>query len=185
LRLLDDDDWMEMKIVLTEFAVIKNLKKWANSHEDHFPKTLFALSRCKIIENDGSGDLLSQLWMHINEWDEVALVAQQRRKWKTRCEGTSWLFIVAHFMAVTCIYREDLPRVTTSHIRHRLIEKNKRQKKATNLWGFGSDFNGPFTRTSCAHCPTPPGEASERVCVFLSLLSSTLLQVYKEQSTFK
>jgi hypothetical protein len=39
--------------------MMKNLKKRVSSHEDHFLKTLFALSRCRIAEDDGSGDLLS------------------------------------------------------------------------------------------------------------------------------
>jgi hypothetical protein len=43
-------------------------------------KFLFTLSRCKIAENDGSGDLLSHSQMHIDEWDEVTLAAQQRRR---------------------------------------------------------------------------------------------------------
>jgi ribosomal protein L20A (L18A) len=40
-----------------------------------FPKTLFALSRCRITEDDGSRDLLSRSQMHIDERDEVALAA--------------------------------------------------------------------------------------------------------------
>jgi hypothetical protein len=31
----------------------------ASNHEDRFPKTLFTLSRCRITEDDGSGDLPS------------------------------------------------------------------------------------------------------------------------------
>jgi hypothetical protein len=30
------------------------------SHVERFSKTLFVLSRCRIAEDDGSGDLLSQ-----------------------------------------------------------------------------------------------------------------------------
>jgi hypothetical protein len=44
--------------------------------EDRFPKTLFTLSRCRIAEDDGSGDLLSRSQMHIDERDEVASVTQ-------------------------------------------------------------------------------------------------------------
>jgi hypothetical protein len=33
--------------------------KRASSHEDRFLKTLFILSQCIIVEDDGSGDLLS------------------------------------------------------------------------------------------------------------------------------
>jgi hypothetical protein len=39
--------------------MMKNLKKQVSSHEDHFLKILFTLSQCKIVEDDGSGDLLS------------------------------------------------------------------------------------------------------------------------------
>jgi hypothetical protein len=70
--------------------VVKNLKKRASSRENHFPKTLFTLSQCRITEDDGPGDLLSQSQMHVDERDEVTLAAQQRRK--TRCIGGSWLF---------------------------------------------------------------------------------------------
>jgi hypothetical protein len=32
--------------------VVKNLTKQASSHEDRIPKTLFALSRCRIVDDD-------------------------------------------------------------------------------------------------------------------------------------
>jgi hypothetical protein len=67
--------------------MMKNLKKRASSREDHFSKTLFILSWCRITEDDGSGDLLSRSQMHVDERDEVALAAQQRRRQKTRCVG--------------------------------------------------------------------------------------------------
>jgi hypothetical protein len=41
------------------------------------PKILFALSRCRITEDDGSGDLLSRSQMHVDERDEVASAVQQ------------------------------------------------------------------------------------------------------------
>jgi hypothetical protein len=49
----------------------------------------------KIAEDDGFGDLLSRLQMHVDEWDEIALVAQQRRRRKPRYVGGSWLFVFA------------------------------------------------------------------------------------------
>jgi hypothetical protein len=71
--------------------------------------------------------------MHVDEWDEVALTAQQRRSQKARCVGGSWLFIVSCSVVAACIYREELTRVTTSHnqlglslsthIRHGLVAK--------------------------------------------------------------
>jgi hypothetical protein len=71
--------------------------------------------------------------MHIDEWDEVALVAQQRRRRKPRSIGGSWLFIISSFVAAARTYREDPSRVTSSHnrlglslskhIRHGLIAK--------------------------------------------------------------
>jgi hypothetical protein len=60
--------------------VVKNLMNRASSHEDHFPKTLFTLSRCKIAEDDGFGDLLSRSQMHVDEWDEIASAAQQQKR---------------------------------------------------------------------------------------------------------
>jgi hypothetical protein len=54
---------------------MKNLKKRVSSHEDRFLKILFALSRCRIAEDDDFGDLLSRSWMHVDERDEVALAA--------------------------------------------------------------------------------------------------------------
>jgi hypothetical protein len=42
-----------------------NLEKRLSSHVERFPKTLFALSWCRITEDDGSGDLLSQSQMHL------------------------------------------------------------------------------------------------------------------------
>jgi hypothetical protein len=47
--------------------MMNNMKKRARSREDRFPKTLFTLSQCRIVENDGSEDLLFQSQMHINE----------------------------------------------------------------------------------------------------------------------
>jgi hypothetical protein len=61
-------------------AMMKNLMKRASSHKDRFPNTLFTLSRCRITEDDGSGDLLSQSQMHIDERDEEVLAVQQRMR---------------------------------------------------------------------------------------------------------
>jgi hypothetical protein len=72
--------------------VVKNLTKRASSREDRFPKILFALSRCMIAKDDGSGDLLSRLQLHVDERDEVALAAQQRRRRRPRYVGDSWFF---------------------------------------------------------------------------------------------
>jgi hypothetical protein len=60
--------------------MVKNLMKRASSCEDRFPKTLFTLSQCRITEDDGFRDLLSRSHMHVNEWDEVASVAQQQKR---------------------------------------------------------------------------------------------------------
>jgi hypothetical protein len=57
--------------------VVKNLKKGATSGEDRFPKTLCALFRCRIAEDDDSGDLPFRSQMHVDERDEVASAAQQ------------------------------------------------------------------------------------------------------------
>jgi hypothetical protein len=53
--------------------------------------------------------------MHIDDWDKIDLVAQQQRRRKPRCVGGSWLFVVTSSVAATHIYREDPPRVTSSH----------------------------------------------------------------------
>jgi hypothetical protein len=55
--------------------------------------------------------------MHVDEWDEVALAAQQWRRRKPRCISGSWLFVVTHSVAATRIHREDAPSVTVSHNR--------------------------------------------------------------------
>jgi hypothetical protein len=94
--------------------MMKNLRKQMSNHEDHFSKTLFALFWCRIAEDDGSGDLLSRLRMHVDEQDEVALTAQQWKRRKPICIG-SWLFVVTSSMVTARIYREDPPRVTSSH----------------------------------------------------------------------
>jgi hypothetical protein len=74
--------------------VMKNLKKRVSNREDRFPKTLFVISRCRIVEDDGSGDLLSRSHMHVDERGEVVLATHQRRRQKTRCVGGMWLFVV-------------------------------------------------------------------------------------------
>jgi hypothetical protein len=51
------------------------LTKRVSSHEDRFPKTLFTLSWCRIVEDDGFRDLLSRSQMHIDEQDKVASAA--------------------------------------------------------------------------------------------------------------
>jgi hypothetical protein len=90
LRFLDDDDRMKTTISLMEFTLkVTTLDarptkrqtsrdeelKEASSHENRFPKTLFTLCRCRIAEDDDSGDLLSRSLMHVDEQDEVALAA--------------------------------------------------------------------------------------------------------------
>jgi hypothetical protein len=169
---------------------MKNLKTWASSREDRFPKTLLTLSWCRIAEDDGSRDLLSQSQMHVDKWDEVALAAQQRWRWKIRCIGGLWFFVVTHSVVAAHIYREDLPRVTASLMSTSIKmyqawthSKNKRQKEVTDLWGLRPNFDWLFTRPSCAraHCLTSPrharpgparrGKVSERTCVFLPFSS--------------
>jgi hypothetical protein len=142
------------------WAVMKNLKTWASSREYRFRRTLFALSRCRITEDDGFGDLLSRSQMHVDERGEVALVAQQRWRRKTKCIGGSWFFIVTRSVAVTRIYREYLPRVTAPYnqlglslykrIRHGLIAKINDKRRLR-------------------------GEASECVCFSLSPLFHILI----------
>jgi hypothetical protein len=85
-----------------------------SSREDHFSKTLFTLSRCRIIEDDGSRDLLSQSQVHAGDQDEVDLATQQRRRW--RCSWDyGWFLFCLFCMAVVRIYREKPHRVNTFH----------------------------------------------------------------------
>jgi hypothetical protein len=165
---------------------MKNLKKRGSSCEYHFLKTLFILSWCRITEEDSSGDLLSQSRMHIDEHDEIALVAQQRRKRKTRCIGSSWLFVVTSSVAAACIYREDSLRVTTSRnrlhlslskrIRYGLIVKINDKRRSRNYETL-SRILVDYSHARCAPVPchaTPRhgrrGEASAHI--FLSFSSS-------------
>jgi hypothetical protein len=173
------------------------MKNWASSRKDHFPKPLFTLSQCRITEDDGSGDLLSRSRMHVNEWDKVALTAQQRRKRKTRCVGDSWLFIVFRSVMTAHIYRKDLPRITTfdnrldlslsKRIRHKLIVKTNGKRK---LWTYEA-LSQILPYHSCTRrAPMPivsprpvrPNEQAH-VCDSPFLVSSTLLQVNREQLT--
>jgi hypothetical protein len=148
LRFFDDDDRMKTMIGLTEFALKamtlsahptmrqtshdEELKEASEQSRRRFLKTLVAISRCRIAEDNGSRDLLSRSSMHIDEQNEIALAVQQRRRQKHRCVG-SWLFVVTSSVVVARIYREDPLRLTASHnrldlslskrIRHGLIAK--------------------------------------------------------------
>jgi hypothetical protein len=103
-------------------------------------------------------------------------------------------------MAATRIYREDPPRVTTSRnllglslpkrIRHELTEKinGKRMPRTCEALGrISVDYSRAHRAPTPIVTPHPawPDEASERarVCVFPFLLSSTHLQVHREQPT--
>jgi hypothetical protein len=112
------------------------------------------------------------------------------------------LFVVARSVAASCIYREDPPRVTTSHnqlvlslskhIRHGLIAKINGKRKP---WTCEALDGILVDHSRARHAPVPitsphpawpglteRGEVSTRVSPFL--LSSTLLQVHREQPTF-
>jgi hypothetical protein len=85
--------------------VVENLTKRASSHEDRFPKTLFALHRCRITEDNGSRDLLSRLQMHVNERDEVASVAQPQKRRNLDMLVLSWLlFFLLLFLWQPYVY---------------------------------------------------------------------------------
>jgi hypothetical protein len=95
--------------------VMKNLMKRASSYEGRFPKTLFILSRCRITEDDGSGDMLSRSQMHVDEQDEVGSATQQQKRRNLDALMTHGCSCVATSMAAARIYREHLPRVIASH----------------------------------------------------------------------
>jgi hypothetical protein len=164
--------------------VVENLTKRASSREDRFPKTLFALSRCRIADDDGSRVLLSRSQVHVDEHDEVASAAQQQKRQNLDVLVLSWLLVFfTIFVAAVRIYREDLPRVTTSHnqvclslskrIRHGLVAKinDKRRPQAREAL---SQISTDYSRARRAPAPiaspclaTPrPSEASERAHVF-------------------
>jgi hypothetical protein len=76
---------------------VKNMTKRASSREDCFPKILFVFSRCRIAEDDGSGDLLSWLQMHIDERDEVTSTTQQQKRWNLDVLVFLWLLVCCYF----------------------------------------------------------------------------------------
>ena len=51
--------------------VVDEDRKRLSSRAERFPKTLFALSRCKNSESEGSGDLLSRSTVHAEDRDGV------------------------------------------------------------------------------------------------------------------
>jgi hypothetical protein len=97
--------------------VVKNLTKRGNSRENRFPKTLFALSHCSIVEDDDFRDLLSRSQMHVDERDEVASAAQQQKRWNLDVLVFFVVVRIATIVAATHIYREDMSRVIVSHNR--------------------------------------------------------------------
>jgi hypothetical protein len=101
---------------------MKNLTKRASSHVERFPKTLFTLSRCRIAEDDGSGDLLFQLQEHAGDRDEVVLAAQQRRRRNARGIRVGWDNIF--YAAAGHIYSGKPSRVKVSRNRLDLHIKN-------------------------------------------------------------
>jgi hypothetical protein len=156
----------------------------------------------QIADDDGFRDLLSRSWMHIDEQDEVALATQRRQK--PRCVGGSLLFVVTRFVAVTCIYGEDPPRVTvfhnrlalslSKHIRHGPIVKINGKRKPRTWEGLGRILmdhscvrHAPTSITSPLHATlhlTRPDEVRRAsACVSPFLLFFILLQVHREQPT--
>lgn len=80
-------------------------RKRASSRAERFPKTLFALSRCRIAEDDGSGDLLSQPQVHAGDRDEADLAAQQQMQ-KIRGAWTVGFLFSGCAAAAVRIYRK-------------------------------------------------------------------------------
>jgi hypothetical protein len=71
--------------------------KRVSSREDRFQKTLFALSRCRITEDDGSRDLLSWSQMHVDERNEIASVVHQQERQNQDVLMFSWLFVCYYY----------------------------------------------------------------------------------------
>jgi hypothetical protein len=157
--------------------VVKNWTKRVSSHEYRFPKTIFALSWCRITDDVGSKDLLSRSQMHIDKRDEVASTAQQQKRRSLDALVFFMAVRVTTILAAARIYREDPSRATASHnrlgvslskrIRQRLIAKlNGKSRSRT----FGSDFDKLFTHTSCAraHRLARLTSRQARTCFFIS-----------------
>jgi hypothetical protein len=170
--------------------VVKNWTKRASSHEDRFPKILFALSWCRITDDVGSKDLLSRSQMHIDKRDEVASTAQQQKRRSIDALVFFMAVRVTTILAAARIYREDPSRATASHNRLGLsLSKRIRQGLIAKLNGksrsrtFGSDFDKLFTHTSCARAHRLASPQGERARVSSFLPSSTHLQVHRKQPT--
>jgi hypothetical protein len=100
--------------------MMMNLKKRSSSHVEHILKALFALSWCRIAEDDSSEDMLSWSPMHVDDRDEV-VVAQQWRRRKPRCV-VGLVGLVASSVTAAHIYRGESPRITASHNRLSLYQ---------------------------------------------------------------
>jgi hypothetical protein len=180
-------------------------RRWPSARDRRRGRRAVSLDEASEQWTNGSGDLLSRSQMHINERDEVALAAQQQKRWNLDVLVFSWLLVfVAISVAATRIYREDMPTVTASRnwlglslskrIRHGLVAKinGKRRPRACEALGrilvdYSCTRRAPAPIASPCHtprhAPPRPDEASERACVFSFLLSSTHLQMYREQPT--
>ncbi len=131
--------------------------------------------------------------MHIDERDEVASAAQQEN-----LDALMFFMIVrvATTVVAAHIYREDPPRVIAFRnrlglslskcIRHGLVEKinGKRKPRTCEALGqilvhYSHTRHAPAPITSPCHARR--GEVSERACVSSFLLSSTHLQMHREQ----
>jgi hypothetical protein len=160
------------------------------------PKTLFALSQCRITEDDSSRSLLSRSHMHVDERDKVASTTQQQ-KWQNLNALVFFVFVHVTCSVVTVrIYKEDPSRITASHnrlglslwkrIRHRLIAKINGKRRPRTCEALSRVRQTIHTHVvhpcpSPRHAPHPPGEAIEHACVFLFLICYTHLQVHREQ----
>jgi hypothetical protein len=170
------------------WTMMKNLKKWASSHEDHFPKILFTLSRRRIVEDDGFEYLLFRSQMHVDKRDKVVLAAQQRRRRKPRCVGGSGLFVVTSSVTVAHIYSKDPLRVTTfcnrlglsllKSIRYRLVTKINKKRKSWTCEVLDRISADHSRAHQVPACPSPHlARPGEHVCFSFSHLLHTLSSV--------
>jgi hypothetical protein len=120
--------------------------------------------------------------MHVDERGEVALTAQRQKRRNLDALVTRGCSCVATSVAAARIYREDLPRVTTScnrlglslskRIRHELVEKingTRRPRGCETLCRILADYSR--ARRAPTPRPAPPGEVSKRARVFLPFSS--------------
>ena len=127
-----------------------------SSRAGRFPKTLFALSRCRIPKAKGFGHLLSCSPVYTGARDREDYgggAAARGGKPPTKIRS-----ILVAADRRNQIRKPTRPSISRKH-NSQATKKIKQQKKTAPLQGEEPNFDEPFTRTSC------PGEVSKHVRV--------------------